>query len=175
MDDNDSPRAFGSPLACSRHPNDESSCLACARRTHFWTTKGMGRRLARWEEMYLQREWTGQMMTRNVIFMSNEKNWEKKWHIARKQMMLICEAFGLQITMCDPEPYLRKLLSESLMHGWNMTEPARIPLRQRRCSSQCVFVVTKKHKSTKLLEAFKQRPATVWMLQLWQFMERWTF
>lgn len=90
-------------------------------------------------------------------------------------MMLICEAFGLQITMCDPEPYLRKLLSESLMHGWNMTEPARIPLRQRRCSSQCVFVVTKKHKSTKLLEAFKQRPATVWMLQLWQFMERWTF
>lgn len=59
--------------------------------------------------------------------------------------MLICKAFGLQITMCDPELYLRKLLSESLMHGRNMTEPARIPLRQRRCSSQCVFVVTKKN------------------------------
>lgn len=85
------------------------------------------------------------------------KNWEKKWHLANRQTMLICEAFGLQIATYDPEPYLRKLLSESLMHGWNMTEPARIPLRQRRCSSQCVFVVTKKHKSTKLLEAFKQR------------------
>lgn len=35
MDDNDSLKAFGFLLACSRHPNDESSCLACARRTHF--------------------------------------------------------------------------------------------------------------------------------------------
>lgn len=64
------------------------------------------------------------------------KSWEKKWHLANRQMMLICKAFGLQITMCDPELYLRKLLSESLMHGRNMTEPTRIPLRQRHCSSQ---------------------------------------